>query len=111
MNMPSYVVDDKGKLILKTEKFSSQVLSTLEALASLNKILSDFTKLKIIYLLSQGELNVTQIVMELKASQSLISHNLATLRRSKIVSSKRASKIVYYSLTPFGQSILEKYIG
>lgn len=110
MNMPSYVVDNKGKLILKTEKFSLQVLSTLETLSRLNKILSDFTKLKIIYLLSLGEINVSKIVTELKVSQSLISHHLATLRREKIVTSKRASKIVFYSLTPLGQSVIEKLI-
>lgn len=109
MNMSSYVIDERGKLKLKTEIFSNQILLQLEALAKLNKILSDFTKLKIIYLLNLGELNVTQIVNELKASQSLISHHLATLRREKIVTSKRVSKIVYYSLSPFGKSILEKY--
>ena len=111
MNMPSYILDEKGKLKLKTEIFSSQILSQLEALAGLNKILSDFTKLKIIYLLSLGELNVTQIVSELKASQSLVSHHLATLRRSKIVTSRRMSKIIFYSLSPLGKSIIDKFIS
>lgn len=32
MNMPSYIIDEKGKLKLKTEIFSSQILSELEAL-------------------------------------------------------------------------------
>lgn len=109
MNMPSYIVDDKGKLILRKEIFSNQILLQLEALAKLNKILSDFTKLKIIYLLSLGEINVSQIITELKVSQSLISHHLAMLRREKIVTSKRVSKIVFYSLSPLGQSIMEKY--
>lgn len=109
--MPSYIVDERGKLKLKKEIYSQQVLIHLEALSRLNRILSDLNKLKILYLLSLGEINVTHIVNEIRASQSLISHHLATLRKEKIVTSKKISKVVYYSLSPLGKTIIEKYVS
>lgn len=111
MNMPSYILDENKNLKLKQEIFSNEILSRLEALSRLNKILSDFSKIKILYLLSQGETNVTQIVKELKLSQSLISHHLATLRRYNLVSFKKISKTVYYSLSSLGHSAIEKYVS
>lgn len=111
MNMPSYIRDNRGNLILKKEIFTIEILSKLKMVSNLNKILSDFTKIKILFLLSHGEANVTSIVKDISVSQSLISHHLATLRHCNLVVSKKVSKTVYYSLTPLGKSALEKYVG
>lgn len=111
MNMPSYIVDGSGRLILKKELFNEDILSRLRTRSKINKILSDFTKLKILYLLSFGELNVSEIVKHLSLSQSLISHHLATLRMYKIVNFQKESKIVFYSLSKLGEQLIEKYVN
>lgn len=111
MNMSSYVFDKNKNLILKKEIFSGEILSRLEAIARLNKILSDFSKIKIIHLLSMGEINVTEIVGKLNLSQSLISHHLATLRQAGLVKSKKNKKMVFYKLTDYGKEIVSKFLN
>lgn len=106
--MPSYVIDEKGSLKPKTESFSEETLLILRRVYRLNKILSDFTKLKILYLLRSNEASVTHIKNDVRASQSLISHSLATLRKEGLVLGRRQKKMVHYSLTPLGKLIINQ---
>lgn len=53
---------------------------------------------KILELLVNKELNVTQIYVALKIEQSVASQHLAILRTSGIVKTKRTGKIITYSL-------------
>ncbi|WP_138207499.1 ArsR/SmtB family transcription factor [Haloimpatiens lingqiaonensis] len=67
-------------------------------LADFFKIFGDSTRLKILYALSIEEMCVCDISNLLNMSQSAISHQLKTLRQSKLVKFRRDGKVVYYSL-------------
>lgn len=71
---------------------------TLDKMEEMLNIASDFTRLKIMYSLSQGEKNVSEIVAEVGASQSLVSHQLTVLRKANLVSTRKEKTKVFYSL-------------
>jgi len=62
------------------------------------KILSDLTRLKILYALSQKELCVCDLSAVLDANQSTISHQLRLLRGNNLVKYRKEGKMAYYSL-------------
>ena len=67
-------------------------------LADLFKNFSDTTRIKILYVLLDNELCVCDIAAVLNVSQSAISHQLRTLKQSKLVKSRRDGKSIFYSL-------------
>lgn len=67
-------------------------------LSQIFKALGDPTRLKIIELLSYGELCVFDIAETLKMTQSAISHQLRTLRNLRLVKYRKEGKQVIYSL-------------
>ncbi|WEG73934.1 ArsR/SmtB family transcription factor [Vagococcus intermedius] len=70
----------------------------IEKVSQLYKALGDPTRLKILTLLSQSEMNVSAIVTEIGLEQSAVSHQLKLLRNNHVVKSRKEGKIVYYSL-------------
>lgn len=70
----------------------------LMKVSSLFKILSNDVRIKIIYLLNNESLTVSEIKDKLNLDQSLISHQLKILRDSDLVRTKRDGKYIYYSL-------------
>lgn len=62
------------------------------------KIMGDSTRLKILITLIQGEFCVNELSYMLDMSQSAISHQLKTLRISKLVKARREGRSMYYSL-------------
>jgi ArsR family transcriptional regulator len=72
--------------------------SSLKELADTFKLLSDFTRVKVLYVLSLSELCVQDISELTGVSQSAVSHQLRILRNSKLVSWKKTGKQVFYSL-------------
>lgn len=60
--------------------------------------LCDFTRVKIIFALSNAELCVCDIASLVNVSVSAISHQLRLLRHSKLVKYRKEGKMVYYSL-------------
>lgn len=70
----------------------------LERMEELLNVASDFTRLKILYSIANEEKNVSQITEEVAASQSLISHQLRTLRRNHLVDTRKDGHKVYYRL-------------
>ncbi|MBC8373889.1 MAG: winged helix-turn-helix transcriptional regulator [Planctomycetes bacterium] len=73
-------------------------LKNPEALARVFHSLGDKTRLGIIALLSDGEMNVTAICKKLKLPQSSVSHHLGLLRASGLAVPRRNGKQIFYSL-------------
>ena len=71
---------------------------TLIEMESLLAIVSDYTRLKILYSIIDEEKNVSQIVAEVGASQSLVSHQLRVMRKANLVATRKEKTRVYYHL-------------
>jgi len=67
-------------------------------LAEFFSVMGDSTRIKILYLLFEGELCVCDISEKLNMSMSAISHQLRVLKNSRIVKYRKAGKSVFYSL-------------
>ena len=72
----------------------------LSSLSQLCDLLSDKTRLQIVFLLAAGESNVTTLCKELKIAQPTASHHLGLLRMNRLLINKRKGKQVIYSLMP-----------
>lgn len=68
-------------------------------LALFFKIFSDETRLRIIQALAHANLCVSDISEILSLSQSAVSHQLATLRKMRLVRTQKEGKSVIYSLS------------
>lgn len=73
-------------------------IEALFELADLFKVFGDSTRLRVMVLLSDKELAVSDIAEKLKMEQSTISHQLRVLRQNKLVRVRRDGKQMYYSL-------------
>ncbi|MDR2194487.1 MAG: metalloregulator ArsR/SmtB family transcription factor [Treponema sp.] len=62
------------------------------------KVLTDPTRLKILYALGSGELCVFDLSVSIEASVSSVSHHLALLKRVRLVKARRDGRVIYYSL-------------
>ncbi|MCE5343721.1 MAG: metalloregulator ArsR/SmtB family transcription factor [Eubacteriales bacterium] len=71
---------------------------TLFDLSELFKLFGDSTRIKILYCLFVNEMCVCDIANLLRMSQSAISHQLAALKRSKLVYARRKGKTIFYAL-------------
>ncbi len=67
-------------------------------LAELFRVFADTTRIKILYALFEAELCVCDLSRLTGMSQSAVSHQLRTLKDSKLVRFRREGKTVYYSL-------------
>jgi DNA-binding transcriptional ArsR family regulator len=67
-------------------------------LADLFKVFGDSTRVRIICALLRAEMCVCDIATLLGMSKSAISHQLRTLRQTRLVKYRRDGKVVYYSL-------------
>src|SRR5687767_8360736 len=76
------------------------------------KALSDPTRLTLAEALCEGEeLCVCDLSWIVGRSQNLVSHHLRTLRSHGMVCSRRDGKLVMYSLTDVGRSLLGVVLG
>ncbi len=76
------------------------------------KALSDPTRLTLAEALREGEeLCVCDLSWIVGRSQNLVSHHLRTLRSLGMVRSRRDGKLVMYSLTGEGRSLLSAMLG
>ena len=71
---------------------------TLYDLAELFKVFGDSTRVKILCVLFEAEMCVCDIAELLSMSQSAISHQLRSLKQSRLVKARREGKTVFYSL-------------
>src|SRR5438034_2116159 len=70
----------------------------LEQLASLFRLLSDRTRLNLLFMLADGERNVTSLCEALGLPQPTVSHHLGLLRMSNVIENRRDGKQVFYAL-------------
>lgn len=66
--------------------------------SKLLKAMSNEKRLLILYYLEDVELSVSELNAQLDLSQSALSQHLAVLRKEGLVSTRRASQTIYYSL-------------
>ena len=67
-------------------------------LAELFKVFGDSTRMKILFVLFEAEVCTCDLAAALNMTSSAISHQLNTLRRAKLVKTRREGKSVFYSL-------------
>ena len=67
-------------------------------LADLFKVLGDATRIRILCVLYSGELCVNDIADALGMTTSAISHQLRTLKQSRLVKFRREGKTIFYAL-------------
>lgn len=67
-------------------------------LAELFKIFGDSTRIRILFVLFESEVCTCDLAAALNMTSSAVSHQLAILRRNKLIKSRREGKSVFYSL-------------
>ena len=80
---------------LRTELVAPEAV---EGLAETFSALGDPTRVRILDVLSHGELCVCDLAAVLGLSQSAVSHQLRLLRNIRLVRPRRDGRIVFYSL-------------
>ena len=98
----------------RAEAIRGRLLGEGEALeaAERAKALSDPTRLTLTEALHEGEeLCVCDLSWIVGRSQNLVSHHLGALRAGGLVRSRKDGKMVMYSLTEEGASLLSAVIG
>jgi DNA-binding transcriptional ArsR family regulator len=86
--------------------------SAVRELAQVFKLLSDETRLRILFYLAQNtELHVTDLCNRLGQSQPAVSHHLALLRVSGLIESRREGKHNFYSVRTdhFGELLVSLF--
>lgn len=83
---------------MKKELSHTPANDVIQEISKVFKIISDPTRLSILFLLQYNELSVKSIAAALEKEQSAISHQLQTLKKSRLVKSKRDGKSMLYSL-------------
>ena len=72
--------------------------AALSSGARLLKAMGKEKRLKILYYLSEKELNVGELEKLIGLSQSALSQHLAVLRAENMVKTRRSAQTIYYSL-------------
>ncbi len=70
----------------------------IDRASALLKAMANDNRLRILCLLDGQELSVTELNQQLALSQSALSQHLAILRHENLVSTRRSSQTIYYSL-------------
>ncbi len=73
-------------------------INEINEIAELFKAFADSTRIKILLSLFDGERSVGDIVNEVGATQTAVSHQLRALKNSHLVKGRRAGKNIFYSL-------------
>ena len=82
----------------------------LDRMESILNVASDYTRLKIMYAIKDVEKSVSEIVEEVGASQSLVSHQLSVLKNADLVSVRKEGTKVFYHLADDHVDMLLKIV-
>lgn len=84
--------------------------ATAARVADLLKVTANPNRLRILYLLTQGECSVSEIEQRLGIRQPTLSQQLGELRNAEVVVTRREHKAVFYSLAdPRMRALLEAF--
>ena len=78
-------------------------------LVQLYKVFGDSTRIKILYVLFEGEMCVCDIANSLKMSISAISHQLRVLKQAHLVKYRKKGRTMIYSLSDSNVETIIKY--
>jgi len=70
----------------------------IQDLAEFFKVFGDPTRIRILFLLKQGEYCVHDISCLIEMNQTAVSHQLKSLRQARLVKYRKDGKQVFYSL-------------
>lgn len=73
--------------------------SDLYSMVDLFKVLSDPTRIKILYAISKHDICVNDIATILNMTQSAVSHQLKNLKQASLIKSRREGQTIYYRLS------------
>ena len=91
---------------------SAENASELRAAADLARGLSDPTRITLAAALGEAEeLCVCDLAWIVGRPENLVSHHLRALRSRRLVTSRRDGKMVMYSLTSEGRTLLDVLLG
>jgi DNA-binding transcriptional ArsR family regulator len=92
----------RGQIMGNTSGAAARLLeggsAVIDEASALLKAMANDNRLRILCLLDGTELSVTELNQRLSLSQSALSQHLAILRRENLVSTRRESQTIYYSL-------------
>jgi DNA-binding transcriptional ArsR family regulator len=77
----------------------TNILEKSEEVASRLKLIANANRLRIACRILKGEISVGDIEMELNIRQPTLSREIAKLRDGGVITARRKSKVVFYSLT------------
>ena len=81
-----------------TDKVMLADTETLTRVAEIFATLGDPTRLRLIAVLSSGEMGVGELARTIEISESAVSHQLRLLRALRIVRGRRSGREVFYTL-------------
>ncbi|MDY4690493.1 MAG: ArsR/SmtB family transcription factor [Alphaproteobacteria bacterium] len=70
------------------------------------QLISDATRLKILWLLCHNEICVNNIAVSVNMSSPAVSHHLRLLKQSGLIESRREGKEMYYKLAETAEAAL-----
>ncbi len=85
--------------IIQEIKNNIIVEQELYLMVDLFKVLSDPTRIKILYAISKHEICVNDIALILNMTQSAVSHQLKNLKQAALIKSRREGQTIYYRLS------------
>ena len=74
------------------------VLNRIDDMCDFFKLLGDPTRLRILLLIKNESLCVNEIAEKLGMTKFAVSHQLALLRKARLIKNKKVGKEVYYTI-------------
>lgn len=100
----------KTEFLLDNISAYANILVSMKQTARIFKTLADETRLRILALLTTGELCVCDLMAALNLPQSTVSRHLATLRNAGLVDDRRQGVWMYYRLAQTGETTLSRLL-
>ncbi len=97
-NIPLCECDEVHTGVIQNRRETMPDEATLYELAEFFKNFGDFTRIRILMALEEGEMCVCDVAELLSMTKSAVSHQLKVLRQSNLISYRKSGKNVYYSL-------------